>query len=386
MNPTDGADTQSALAQEPWPVSQPIVSVVIPCYNYGAYLSQAVESVVCQSLQDCEVTVVDDGSTDPQTLAVLQGLGQPRTRLIRQRNLGVSSARNAGVRVARGKYICCLDADDTLEPTYLEKAVVLMECRPDIGFAYPWTSRFGRGSGFWLSEDFDLRKLMRANLLTHPAVFRREAWSSVGGFWEELRDGYEDWEFWIHIASAGYRGAVIPEVLFNYRKHGPSKIDLAVEKHDALVSMIRSRHARLYGDPAAVLAIESEYKDRLSDTPLLNLSRPEQYLAASVRPTGVLLTDSPGHLDSEHAQERGLCLAPPATPQDGAAPVRTAFPYYLPTFLPPQHYAQFITNFLDTRVPDRLLVSESILSSGILPAKDVEGWIAEFQGRVEILA
>jgi GT2 family glycosyltransferase len=374
------------MAQEPWPVSQPIVSVVIPCYNYGAYLPAAVDSVVSQTLQDREIIVVDDGSTDPQTLAVLQGLERPRTELIRQRNLGVSSARNAGVGVARGKYIRCLDADDTLESTYLEKAVVLMECRPDIGFAYPWTRRFGLGSGFWLSEDFDLRKLITANLLTHPAVFRREAWGSVGGYWEDLRAGHQDWEFWIHIASAGYRGAVIPEILFNYRKHGPSAIDRAVERRDTIVSKIRSRHARLYSDPTAVLAIESGYQDRLSDTPLLNLSRPEQYVAASARPAGVLLTDSADLLESEHAQEWGLCLAPPPAPQDGPATLRTAFPYYLPTFLPPQHYAQFITNFLDTRSPDRLLMSDSILSSGIVPSEAVEEWLAGLQGRVEILA
>src|SRR6266542_3718389 len=106
--PTANRDATQAL----WPADEPLVSVIIPCYNYGEYLHDAIASVLAQELHDTEIIVVDDGSTDSNTRAVISALGTPRTRVIVQANAGLSRARNAGIKAARGKYICCLDADD----------------------------------------------------------------------------------------------------------------------------------------------------------------------------------------------------------------------------------------------------------------------------------
>ena len=159
-----------------WGRARPMASVIIPCHNYGIYLMEAVDSALAQTLCDIEIIVVDDGSSDEQTLRVLNHLERPRTKLLRQANTGLPGARNTGIKSSQGKYICCLDADDTLEETYIEKATVLLESRPDLGFVYPWVRRFGKGRGTWEPQDFRLSDLLHFNHVSVSGVFRRKAW------------------------------------------------------------------------------------------------------------------------------------------------------------------------------------------------------------------
>ena len=292
--------------------------------------------------------------------------------MFRQRNLGLPSARNTGIKRTVGKYVCCLDADDMLDPTYLEKAVDLLECRPDIGFAYPWVRRFGQGEGVWENEEYNFSELIRRNLLNHPAVFRRRAWSDVGGFWDGLRDGYEDWEFWIHLGIHGHPGARIPEPLFLYRKHGRSMIDEAVEKHEILVGRIRERHRKVYEDARQIQKIERSFKDREVDMPFLNLSRRDQFL----QPTGsatALITDG----SQEELIDKLLSL--PSTADDRttryliatigsrhcrrvSAETSGVYSYYLPDFMPNKYWADFAINLLDTRRVSQVWLTQCKLS------------------------
>src|SRR4051812_33220552 len=92
----------------------PLVSVIIPCYNHGAYIDEAIQSVLAQTLQDFEILVLDDGSTDPDTIALFASRTWPRTRLFRTENGGLAKARNFLLARCSGKYLCALDADDRL--------------------------------------------------------------------------------------------------------------------------------------------------------------------------------------------------------------------------------------------------------------------------------
>ena len=116
----------------------PLVSVIVPCWNYGAYLGAALASIRDQTLKDVEIIVVDDGSTQEATRATLSEVEASGVGVLRQANLGVSAARNAGLREAEGVYVCCLDADDTMDPTYLEKCVIMLETNAGLSFAYSW--------------------------------------------------------------------------------------------------------------------------------------------------------------------------------------------------------------------------------------------------------
>lgn len=224
----------------------PKVSVVIPCFNYGRYLLEAIDSVLASTFLDLEILVVDDGSTDPQTLLILDGLARPKTRVIRQANKGLPAARNAGFREAVGKYVLPLDADDKITPTLIEKAYWVLESRPSLGFVSCWLQHFGQEQWVWAPEPYNLYRLLHGNMVTVTSLVRRKAWEMVGGFDESMVGGYEDWEFWIRLGARGWHGFRIPEPLFLYRKHGASMITEAEKRHPQLVEAIRQRHPWLY--------------------------------------------------------------------------------------------------------------------------------------------
>ena len=368
---------------EPWPSEWPIVSVVIPCYNYGEYLEEAVDSALGQTLQDSEVIVVDDGSTDSLTMEVLAKLDRPRTRVIHQANTGLPGARNAGIGVATGRYICCLDADDALEETYLEKTVTLLESHPDIGFAYSWVRRFGAAEGVWEPEDFNLKKLLEYNHVSVSAVFRRQAWEAVGGYWNEMRPGYEDWEFWIRLAAHGYSGKLIPEFLLKYRKHGRSMVDEIVDQHERLVRKIRQRHARLYEDPNRAKSIAFRERQSEVESLMLNLSRPNQYLDTEPGRRQLLLilgtTPNPEHLKRALAiLKQSIAESSLSRPHvishdysldrdlDGLQEL-LPYSYHLPHFLPRNRWEEFVENYIRTRRISSVLLWKSDLGLGYWP-------------------
>ncbi len=218
-----------------------MVSVVIPCHNYGEYLMEAVDSVLWQTWRDLEAVVVDDGSDDPETIRVIEALSAPRTRVMRQPNLKLSSARNTGIAASAGKYICCLDADDMFEPTYIEKCLHQLRFE-GFDICGSWQRNFGTEDAVHRPGRFDFQSLLKSNRMINSAMFPKRLWEMAGGFDATMVDGYEDWEFWIRLAALGARATVIPEPLFLYRKHGRSMIDASKEKHDAIVKQIRSKY------------------------------------------------------------------------------------------------------------------------------------------------
>jgi len=200
----------------------PRVSVVVPCYDHGRFLDEAVGSVFAQTFQDFEIVIVDDGSTDPATRAVLDGWDRPRTRVLRIPNRGLSGARNAGIRATAGELVCCLDADDVLEPTLFEKSVALLDARPDLAFVSHWLRTFGDEAWDWTPASCDFPALLDANTVNGAALVRRQALEDAGLFDETMRDGCEDWDLWITMVERGAKGAILPEFLFRYRRRADS--------------------------------------------------------------------------------------------------------------------------------------------------------------------
>lgn len=223
---------------------EPLAAVIIPCYNYGKYLPEAVSSALNQTLRNIEIIVVDDGSGDPYTITVLKEMEKKDgVTVIRQPNKGLPAARNTGIRATRARYITCLDADDLIDPTYLEKTVTVLEARPDVGLAYSYAELFGDVNEIWYTETMDPGKLLKYNHVPVVAVFRRQAWEEVGGYDESMRAGYEDWDFWLRLAGAGYKGYLVREPLFKHRRHGKTMTHRAREKHARLVKEIRQKHS-----------------------------------------------------------------------------------------------------------------------------------------------
>lgn len=212
------------LLPSPLDIQQPIVSVVIPCFNYGNFVEDAIDSVLAQTLKNIEVIVVDGGSTDGTTVKLLQNMKRARTTFIlREGQHLVGDNRNFGIALAKGRYICCLDADDTLDPTYIEKAVFHLET---YGFDIVSTSInfVGFKEGHFSTMEYPtLNDMIHGNHILTCAVFRKGFWDLSSGFFDVGVGPHhvaEDWDFWIRLAAMGGRiRNISKEYLFNYRVH-----------------------------------------------------------------------------------------------------------------------------------------------------------------------
>lgn len=213
------------------------VSVVVPCFNAGQHLNDAVQSALAQTWPDLEVVIVDDGSSDDTTLRLLEETHWPRTRIFHQSsNAGPSAARNRAIREARGEYILPLDADDTIEPTYVEKAVAVMNKHPEVGCVYCKAMKFGAEQGPWELPPYQLEELVIDNVIFVTALFRKADWQAIGGFDERLRHGVEDYDFWVKMVSSGKGVVQLDEFLFNYRVQEKSRTTRFQDGLDAKVT------------------------------------------------------------------------------------------------------------------------------------------------------
>jgi glycosyltransferase involved in cell wall biosynthesis len=215
----------------------PTVSVVIPCYNLGEFLDEAVQSVLAQTYQDFEILIVDDGSTDEGTRTLLANYSRPQTRVIRTENRGLPAAKNAGAAATTGPYLCMLDADDRLDPRYMETSVSALEQDATLAFVSHWLRTFGDERADWTPERCDFPALLDVNTVNGAALVRRTAFDAVGGFDESMRDGCEDWDFWISLVERGFTGRILPEMLFHYRRRTGSM---------SRTMVLNGGHARLY--------------------------------------------------------------------------------------------------------------------------------------------
>lgn len=230
------------------PERAPVVSVVVPCYNLGRYLDEAVDSVLAQSFQNFEILVVDDGSTDEATRDHLETFTRPKTRVVRSENRGLPAAKNLGLTHTTGQYVSMLDADDRLDPVFLERSVDALDNDASLAFASHWFRTFGDEVWDWTPSSCDLLTLLDANTVNGAALVRREALDAVGGFDETMRDGCEDWDLWISLVERGYPGRILPEVLFHYRRraNSMSRVMMEGDRHPQLFRRLVEKHTESY--------------------------------------------------------------------------------------------------------------------------------------------
>jgi glycosyltransferase involved in cell wall biosynthesis len=215
------------------------VSIIIPCYNHGAMLLEALASVEeVRNANVLEVIIVDDGSSDTETTGIVDEVAADY-RLVRQPNRGVSAARNAGIRLAKGEFILPLDNDNRLRDVYLNEGVSLLKNDPRIGVVYTDAEYFGEKSGRWHVPEFDLLSLIRTNFIDACALYRKNLWEEVGGYDEQiLLMGLEDWDFWLRVAFHGGTFVHLPRIGFDYRVRRDSMIVKARPRTTEIVSHI----------------------------------------------------------------------------------------------------------------------------------------------------
>lgn len=236
------------------PGAAPAISVVVPCYNGGIFLPQLLDSLARQTFRDFETIIVDDGSTDEATRAALDAL-DPSIHLIRQPNKGLSAARNAGIAAARASLVLPLDCDDMIAPTYMAEAVALLDAAPaDVALVLSHQQLVGAASGP-LERHFNRFDLLFANPIPSAVLLRKAAWQKVGGYDETMRDGYEDWEFYLRLMLRGFRGVTIakPYVIYHVSAGG-MLFNTSSGKHAAIWRAMRRKHAAAYR-PLAMLRL-----------------------------------------------------------------------------------------------------------------------------------
>ena len=198
--------------------NKPLVSIIIPVYNYGKTLDTALTSVFDQTYQNLEIIIIDDGSTDPFTKLKLDNLDIPNTKIIRQKNGGPSNARNEGVKICSGEYILPLDSDDIMLPTYVEECMNTILRDKTISPVYCDTIHEGEMKGVEKRPEWSKERLIQGPFIVNCSMFSKEAFDSIGGFDESLK-GWEDYDFWLRMMQKGYIGKRIAKPLFVYFHH-----------------------------------------------------------------------------------------------------------------------------------------------------------------------
>lgn len=223
----------------------PSISAVIPCYNQGPFLTECINALLQQSVEIGEIIVVDDGSTDPGTIALIEGTTFPKTRIIQKQNGGPSSTRNTGIREATGEFVLLIDADDYFAPNFTEKAMRILQEDPSVGAVSCWVQFFGRIHHVWKCEGGGVLNFLTQNNSSSAALIRKALWEQISGYDEALA-AYEDWDFWLRLTALDKEIRIIEEPLFFYRKHAVSLLAASESNYLAFCEYIFNKNRSIY--------------------------------------------------------------------------------------------------------------------------------------------
>lgn len=371
-------------ATEPGSDQAPLVSIITAYYNVPAAIFQeTARAVEGLSVPYWEWLIVDDGSTVQESLRQLEALAarEPRVRVIHQANGGPGVARNRAAREARAPYLFQLDADDLVEPTFVEKALWLLATQPQFAACNSYTVTFGAKDMLWPHGFHQYEYSLVDNRMTLHSLVRRDAWERIGGYDERLSYQHADWDFWLNLAEAGLWGYTLPEYLGWYRLQERSlfsEVETNGARTRAFRAQLRAKHRGLrarfphprMGDPLA--------------QPSSQLPTAQPFANPLRKPTGTrrLLLVAPwmqmGGADKfnldliTQLSARGFdCTVVTTAWSDDAWMDRfaavTPDVFSLRRFLTWADYPRFLDYLIASRGVDALLISNSELGYGLLP-------------------
>ena len=228
--------------------NSPQVSVIVPCYNQEKYVKDTLESVQRQTYPNFECIIINDGSTD-NSLDVVRKfcMGDKRFVCYDKNNEGVSIARNYGIAHSNGQYILPLDADDVIEPEYLQATVGVLDANPDIKLVYTDTCFFWKRKGKQALPPYSFERMLCENLINCTALYRRCDFDKTTGYNPNMSSGLEDWDFWLSLLSPSDKVYKIEKVLFYYRIKGRSRNVNATISLSSLRKQLWANHKNYYG-------------------------------------------------------------------------------------------------------------------------------------------
>jgi len=204
-----------------------LLSVVIPYHNLGEYVEATLDSVLRSTYPNMEVLIVDDGSDQAESIEALErvkALGKENVRIVRTENRGVCAARNMGAAQASGEFLSFVDADDLVEPQLFSRCIDILNTYENVGLVYPWISYFGQITGCWASWNTEFPFFLTHNMVGPLAVTRRDLFLAYCQNRPDMLYNLEDYDSWLGIATRGYLGVSIPEILGHYRVRPGSRL------------------------------------------------------------------------------------------------------------------------------------------------------------------
>ncbi|OBQ55400.1 glycosyltransferase family 2 protein [Tamlana sp. s12] len=233
-------------------MDQSLVSIIVPCYNQAHYLEESLQSVLNQTFTNWECIIVNDGSPDKtEEIANNWIKRDKRFHYVFKKNGGLSSARNYGINKSHGIYILPLDADDVIDASFLSKLVPELETNESLGIVSCYSKFFFKNLKNIVNElkptGSTSINLLYVNQLIATSLYRKKCWEEVGGYDENMKTGFEDWEFWIAITKRGWNYKIIPDFLFYYRKSKKSMLVDTINNHfETSKHYIIKKHRELY--------------------------------------------------------------------------------------------------------------------------------------------
>ncbi len=363
------------------PTAPPVVTIVTPYYNTGAIFHETARSVLRQSFQQWEWIIVNDGSTDPEALAILDSYRNTDTRIRvidHEVNQGPSAGRNTAYRAARAEYVVQLDTDNMLEPTAIEKWIWLLESHPEFAFVKGYSVGFDANEYLWEQGFHNGGVFLEQNLVDITSAVRRSVHTAVGGYDETIRGGLEDWDFWLHCADEGHWGTTLPEYLDWYRRrdnHGDRWDNWDGGKREAdFRKQLRRRYPRLWEDFPTPQAAPLVPYETVSDTlPWENRLHKEKPRLLLLVPWLAMGGSDKFNLDLLGQLVRRGWEVTIATTLSGDHPWLAQFArltpdiFILHRFLRPADYPRFVRALIHSREMDAVLVSHSEFGYQLLP-------------------
>jgi glycosyltransferase involved in cell wall biosynthesis len=362
---------------------EPYITVITAFFNTDAVFHETAQSVFQQSFQQWEWLIVNDASTDPGALAVLAEYRErdPRVRVIDlPENIGAGAARNAGVRAARGQYIAMVDSDDLIEPTTLEQWIWCLESYPEYAFVKGYSVGFGALDYLWPKGFQGPKAFLLENNADLTSMIRKPVFEQVGGYDQTIRHGFEDWEFWLRCANAGYWGNTIPEFLDWYRRRTShadrwSNWDLG-KRQQRFRAEMEQRYPKLWqsGFPTIQIRHQKSYDAVPNELPFQNPLSKQRRRVLMILPWLTLGGADKFNLDllkllvEQHQYQ--VTIATTLEGDHSWMPIfsnSTPDIFVLHHFLRLVDYPRFLRYLIESRQIDVVLISNSYLGYFLLP-------------------
>lgn len=227
----------------------PKVSIIIPCYNQGKYVAEAINSALRQTFKDIEIVCVNDGSTD-NSVEIIKSFENKYKNFIflnNEENRGVIYSRNFAIKNCNGTYILPLDADDIIDPTYVEKAVKILDNNSNIGIVYCKAKIFGNYDKYWNLKPFNKSDILYENCIFCSVLFRKSDFLKIGGYNNNMKYGCEDYDLWLSFIEQGLEVFQINEILFSYRQYDEtSRTTISLKNKKEIWNNLIKNHINLY--------------------------------------------------------------------------------------------------------------------------------------------